>query len=298
MRVFVTGATGFIGSAIVPELLAAGHQVLGLTRSDEGAKALIAAGAEVHRGDLENLQSLRTGAASVDAVIHAAFNHDFSKFAENSTLDRLAIEAIGDELARSSRPFIVTAGLPTTPGRPATEDDEVSSDPADTPRRSEQAAMSLLKRGVQVCVMRLPQVHDRNKQGLASYLSALARDKGISAYAGDGNNRWSAVHLRDAASLYRLALEKGHAGAKYHAVAEEGVPLHAVAEAIARGLKIPVVGLSPEEAARHFGGLSFAATMDAPATSILTQQRLGWFPAQGAGLMEDLEHASEFNKPS
>ena len=293
MRVFLTGATGFVGSAIVPELLKGGHQVLGLTRSDAGVKSLIAAGAEVHRGDLEDLESLRRGAALSDGVIHAAFNHDFSKFAENCEADRRAIEVIGDALAGTDRPFVVTSGLPLTPGRLATEED-IPPVGGGSPRVSEQAAISLVVRGVRASVMRMPQVHDRDKHGLATYLIALAREKRISAYVGGGLNRWPAVHRLDAAPLYVLALEKGSAGARYHAVAEEGVSLREIAESIGKGLKIPVVSLPPEEAAGHFGWLGFPASMDAPASSALTQQRLGWQPTKKPGFMNDLTHSSAF----
>ena len=292
MRIFITGATGFIGSAIVPELLNAGHQVLGLSRSDEGAKSLLAAGAEVHRGDLEDLESLRRGAALADGVIHAGFNHDFSKFAESSEADRRAIEALGGVLEGSDRPLIVTAGLPLTPGHPATEDD--LPDSGGSPRVSEQTAIALLERGVHVSVIRLPQVHDRDKQGLATYLIAIAREKGSSAYVGAGLNRWSAVHRLDVAPVYRLVIEEGSAGKKYHAVAEEGVPIRRIAEVIGQGLKIPVVTLSAEAAASHFGGLAFAAGMDVPASSSLTQQRLGWRPTEKPGFIADLENSSAF----
>ncbi len=294
MRVFVTGATGFLGSAIVPELLGAGHQVLGLARSDEGAKSLLAAGAEVHRGDLEDLESLRSGATGSDGVIHAAFNHDFSKFAENSEADRRAIEVIGEVIEGSDRPFIVTSGLPLTPGHATTEDDVPPSGSSGTPRVSEQTAISMVARGVNVSVVRVSQVHDRDKQGLATYLIALAREKGISAYVGAGINRWPAVHRLDAAPLYRLAIEKGLAGARYHAVTEEGVSVREIAEAISQGLKMPVVALSPEEAANHFGWLAFLAGMDAPASSALTQQRLGWHPTDKPGFLADLERSSAF----
>ncbi len=294
MRVFLTGATGFVGSAIVPELLKFGHQVLGLARSDEGANSLIAAGAEVHRGDLEDLESLRSGASMSDGVIHAAFNHDFSKFAENSEADRRAIEALGDVLEGSERPLIVTSGLPPTPGHPTTEDDVPPSGSSGTPRVSEQTAISMVARGVQASVVRMSQVHDRDKQGLATYMIAVAREKGISAYVGAGLNRWPAVHRLDAAPLYRLALEKGSAGARYHAVAEEGASVREIAEAIGRGLKLPVVSLSPEEAASHFGWLGFAVSMDAPASSALTQQRLGWRPTEKSGFIADLERSSAF----
>lgn len=294
MRIFVTGATGFVGSAIVSELLNAGHQVLGLARSDKGAKSLVTAGAEVHRGDLEDLESLRSGAAMSDGVIHAAFNHDFSKFAENSEADRRAIEVMGDVLEGSDRPLIVTSGLPLTPDHLTTEDDVPPSGSGGTPRVSEQTAISMVARGVCASVVRMSQVHDQDKQGLATYMIALAREKGISAYVGAGLNRWPAVHRLDVAPIYRLALEKRSAGARYHAIAEEGVSVREIAEAIGRGLKIPIVALSPEEASSHFGWLGFPVTMDAPASSALTQQRLGWHPTEKPGFIADLERASAF----
>jgi nucleoside-diphosphate-sugar epimerase len=287
MRVFVTGATGFIGSAVVSELLANGHQVLGLTRSEEGAAALAAAGAETIHGSLEDLDSLRRGASGADGVIHTAFIHDFSKFEENCEIDRRAIEALGDALAGSNRPLVVSSGLPVP-----TEDDVPP--PGPLPRVSEQTAISLVERGVCAMVMRLPQVHDRDKQGLVSYLIALAREKGISVYVGAGLNRWPAVHRLDVAPLYRLALEKGSAGARYHAVAEEGVSLRDIAEAIGRGLKIPVVAKSPEEAPGHFGWMGLFAGMDLTASSALTQQRLGWHLTDKPGMIADLDHASAF----
>jgi nucleoside-diphosphate-sugar epimerase len=287
MRVFVTGATGFIGSHIVRELLDAGHQVLGLTRSDAGAESLIAAGAAVHRGDLENLESLRSGAANSDGVIHTAFIHDFSKFKENCEIDRRAIEALGDGLAGTNRPLIVSAGIGAlAPGRVATEDMDALLNPA-MPRVSEQVGLAQISRGVNVSVVRLPQVHDTTRQGLISYAIQIAREKGVSAYVGDGSNRWSAAHVSDVAHLYRLALEKHEAG-RYHAVGEEGVAMREIAEVVGRGLKVPVVSLSQQEAQAHFGWLATFAGFDMPASSALTQQRLGWRPT-GPGLIADLE---------
>jgi nucleoside-diphosphate-sugar epimerase len=290
MRIFLTGATGFIGSAIIPELLDAGHQVLGLTRSEAGAQALLAAGAEPHRGDIEDLESLRSGAAGADGVIHAAFNHDFSRFIENCENDRRAIEAIGSVLVGSDRPLVITSGTGmgnTAPGQPATEDSFNPNHP--NPRKaSELAASSVADRGVNVTVMRLPQVHDPVKQGLITYAVTLAREKGQSAYLGDGLNRWPAVHVLDAARLYRLALEKGKAGSRYHAVAEEGVPVRDVAEIIGRGLKLPVVSLSAEQVPAHFGWLAAFVGLDMPASSAQTQKQLGWRPT-GPGLIADLE---------
>ncbi|MBC7806266.1 MAG: SDR family oxidoreductase [Akkermansiaceae bacterium] len=294
MRIFVTGATGFVGSAIVPELLGAGHRVLALSRSDEGARSLLAAGAEVHRGDLEDLESLRSGADVSDGIIHVGFNHDFSRFAENSETDRRAIEMMGSVLEGSNRPLIVTSGVPLTPHHLTTEDDVPPPGSGGTPRVSEQTAIALVARGVRALVVRMSQVHDRDKQGLATYLIALAREKGISAYVGAGINRWPAVHRFDAATIYRLVLEKGLTGARYHAVAEEGVSVREIAEAIGRGLKIPVVALSPDEAKNHFGWLAFPVSMDAPVSSTLTQQRLGWHPTEKPGFIADLERSSAF----
>lgn len=291
MRVFVTGATGFIGSALVPQLLDAGHKVLGMARSDAGAKSLAATGAEVHRGDLQDLESLRSGAAAADAVIHTAFIHDFSKFRENCEIDQRAIEALGAVLAGSDRPLIVTSGLALlVDGRPATEKDAAPPVSESYPRGSEQAAMELAERGVRASVVRLPQVHDTVKQGLISYAIAVARQKGTVGYVGDGSNRWAAAHVLDAARVYRLALEKGEPGARYHAVAEEGVPVREIAEVIGRGLKLPVVSLTTqEEATAHFGWLAGFAGRDLTGSSEITRQKLGWKPT-GPSLLTDLEN--------
>ncbi len=292
MRVFVTGATGFVGSAILPKLLAAGHQVLALARSEASAAALTDAGAEVHRGDLHDLQALRAGAAGADGVIHAAFDHDFSKFVENSEADRRAIEAMGEAVAGSDRPLIITSGLPLVQGRAATEEDGATG--GRSPRTSEQVAMALADRGVRAAVVRMSQVHDRDKQGLATYMVAVARDKGVSAYIGSGVNRWPAVHRLDAGAIYLLALEKAVAGARYHAVDEEGVAMQGIAEAIGQGLNMPVVSLSQERAPDHFGWLAMPVGMDAPATSALTRERLSWAPEQEAGFLADLTRSRLF----
>ena len=286
MRVFITGATGFVGSHVVSELIAAGHQVLGLARSDAGAQALTAAGADVQRGAMEDAASLRNGAAAADAVLHLAFEHDFSKFQENCQADRQAIEVLGSVLMGSDRPLIVTSGVAglAGPGQLATEGDAVPPD-FPFPRVSEQTALAL--EGVHASVMRLSQIHDTTRQGLVSYLVATAREKGVSAYLGDGSNRWAAAHVSDVARLYRLALEKPAAGARYHAVAEEGVPLREIAEAIGHGLGMRVVSLSPAEAAGHFGWLGAFAGNDLAASSVKTQRDLSWEPT-GPGLLADL----------
>ena len=292
MRVFVTGATGFIGSAIVPQLLRSGHRVLGLARSDRGAQSLAAAGAEVHRGDLEDLDSLRRGAAQAEAVIHTAFNHDFSKFAANCEADRRVIEALGDVLAGSGGLLIVTSGTGIAgagPGSLSTEDAPPVSSQVIPRAASEEAAAAVAARGGRVVVVRLPQVHDTVKQGLVTYAIQIARQKGVSAYVGDGRNRWPAAPRLDAARLYLLALEKARAGARYHAVAEEGVPVRDIAETIGRGLGVPVVSIAPEEAAAHFGWLAAFAGMDAPASSAQTREELGWNPT-GPSLLSDLEN--------
>jgi nucleoside-diphosphate-sugar epimerase len=294
MKIFVTGATGFIGSAIVRELIDAGHQVLGLSRSDTGAKTLIAAGAQVRRGDLRDLESLRDGAAMSDGVIHTGFIHDFSSFAENCEIDKRAIEALGSALEGSARLLLVTSGLATVAeGRTPTEEDAPRPPSTAYPRASEATAEMLLKRGVRVSVVRLPQVHNTIKQGLVTYATAVAREKGVSAYVGDGLNRWAAVHVLDTARLYSLALEKQEAGARYHAIAEEGVPFREIAEAIGHGLKVPVVSKSPEEAAAHFGGIGMFVGRDLIGSSVQTQQRLGWRPT-GPGLIIDLDRAHYF----
>jgi len=294
MRVFVTGATGFIGSALTNELVNAGHRVLGLARSDEGAKALTAVGAQVHRGSLEDLASLRSAASKSDGVIHLAFIHDFAKFQENCETDRRAIEALGAALSGSDRPLIVTSGTGiVAPGRLSTEEDAPAVSSASIPRvASEEAAAAVRERGLRVSVVRLPQVHDRRRQGLITYAIDIARQKGVSAYVGDGKNRWPAVHLLDAARLYRLVIEKGGAGARYHAVAEEGVPLRQIAEIIGRRLNLSVVSKSPAEAMEHFGWLGVFAGHDSPASSALTRERLGWHPV-GPALIADLERADK-----
>ncbi|MET4803834.1 SDR family oxidoreductase [Bradyrhizobium sp. LB11.1] len=290
MRIFITGATGFIGSAVLPELLKAGHQVIGMTRSDEGAQALVAAGAEVHSGTLEDLESIRSGAAKADAVIHTAFDHDFSKFVENCEKDRRVIGALGSALKGSDRPLLITSGTGMGGGKhgqPATEDVFDTSHP--NPRiASELAGIELLDAGVNVSVMRLPQVHNTVKQGLISPLVEIAREKGVSAYVGEGRNRLPAGHLNDVAQLYRLAIENKEPGARYNAVGEEGVEARAIAEALARGLKLPAVSVSPERAVEHFGWMGMFVGMDMPASSAQTRAKLGWHP-NGPKLIADLD---------
>ncbi len=290
MRIFLTGATGFVGSAIIPELINAGHQVLGLTRSDAGAETLVAAGAEPHRGDLEDLASLRSGAAKSDGVIHCAFDHDFSNFVANCEKDRRVIEALGEALAGSDRPFVITSGTGmgnSIPGQLATEDVFNAEHP--NPRRaSEIAGIAAGERGVNVSVVRLPQVHDPVKQGLITPYIQTCRDKGSVAYIGDGQNRWPAAHISDVARLYRLVFEKHEAGSRYNAVAEEGVKVRDMAEVIGRGLKLPVVSLTPEQAGAHFGWMGAFVSWDMPASGAHTQQLLGWHPT-GPSMLADLE---------
>lgn len=290
MRIFVTGATGFIGTPLVQDLISAGHKVTGLARSDEAAQALSAAGAEAHRGSLEDPASLRAGAALSDGVVHLGFIHDFSKFQENCAIDARAIEALGATLAGSDRPFLITSGTgmgSRGPGQTATEDQFDAKHP--NPRSaSEIAANALLTRGVNVSVVRLPQVHNTLKQGLVTYAITVAREKGVSSYIGDGRNRWPAAHVLDVARLYKLALEKHEAGARYHAVAEEGIPMREVAEAIGRGLKVPVRSIPADEAPSHFGWLGMFAGFDMPASSAITRKKLDWHPT-GPGLIVDLE---------
>ena len=291
MRVFLTGATGFIGSRIVPALIGAGHQVLGLTRSDSGARWLEKAGAEAHPGTLEDPGSIADGAARADAVIHTAFDHDFSRFVENCEKDRRVIEAIGAVLAGSNRPFIITSGTgmgSRGPGQLAVEDVFDRDHP--NPRRlSELTGEEIGNHGVSVAVVRLPQVHDTVKQGLISPAIEIAREKGLSAYVADGNNRWPAAHVTDVARLYRMALDNHRPGARWHAVDEEGVPVRQIAEVIGAGLGVPVKALSVDKAAEHFGWLAGFAAMDLQASSTLTRDRLGWKPT-GPGLLEDLRN--------
>jgi nucleoside-diphosphate-sugar epimerase len=294
MHVFVTGATGWVGSAVIEELRANGHTVIGLARSDEGAAALSSAGVDVHRGSLEDLESLRSGAASADAVIHTAFNHDFSRFAENAAVEQGAIEAIASALTGTNKPLIVTSGVAMiAPGRIVTEDD-VRDAGLPFPRDPESVASAAAQRGIPVSIVRLsPSVHGKGDHGFVPIVVGLAREHGVSAYSGDGNNRWPGVHRRDAARLYRLALERAADYAVYHAVADEGVSFREIAHVIGRQLNLPVTSLSGEDAAAHFGWFQHFAAIDAPASSAKTRHSLGWKPTE-PGLVEDLDSEAYF----
>ncbi len=295
MRIFVTGATGFIGTELVKELVEAGHQVRGLARSDAGAEQLKGLGAEVHRGDLKNLDSLRTGAKDTDVVVNLAFNHeDMSKFAENGEDERKAVEALGSVLA-PGKLLVVTSGTGLASGGPGhlRKESDPPASSASVPRQPEDTARAVAQRGVRVAIVRLPQVHDTRKQGLVPFLTQTARQKGISACVGDGANRWAAAPLKDVAHLYRLVVESteqnlnGPGVTVYHAVQEEGVTLREIAETLGKGLNVPVVSLAPEEAADHFGWLAHFAGLDMPASSEWTRKTSGWEPT-GPGLIEDL----------
>lgn len=295
MRVFVTGATGFIGTELVKELIEAGHQVRGMARSDVGAEQLNAAGAEVHRGNLEDLDSLRSGATGMDVVVNLAFDHDFSKFAQSAENEIKAIEALGFVL-EPGKLLVVTSGTGLAEGGPGHVRTEKSPPVMNQaiPRNPEQAAKTVTEQGVHVAIVRLPQVHDTRKQGLIPFLTQTAREKGASAYVGDGANRWAAAPLQDVAHLYRLAVEKtGQGYTVYHAVQEEGVSIRKIAETLGTGLKVPVVSLTPEQAAEHFGWLAHFAGLDMPASSDWTRQTLGWEPT-GPGLIEDLTNMKYF----
>ncbi|SBS75766.1 conserved hypothetical protein [uncultured Mycobacterium sp.] len=292
MKLFVTGASGWVGSAVVPELLGAGHQVLGLARSDASAQALTAQGAEVHRGDLADLDCLRSGAKAADGVIHLAFHHDFDNFTDAGELDRQAITALGESLADSGRPLVVTSGTAGhAVGQVLTEDQPANPQ---SPRASEQAALAFADRGVRVSIVRLaPTVHGNGDHGFVPRLIDIARDKGVAAYVGDGANRWSAVHRDDTAVLFRLAVEGAPTGTVVHAIGEEGVATRDIAEAIGRHLSVPATSVAPENALDHFGWIGAFFALDIPASSAITRQRLGWEPT-GIGLLEDLDQGHYF----
>ena len=285
MKVFVTGASGFVGAAVVQELLKAGHQVRGLARSDASAQAIEAMGAEAFRGSIDDPDSLTRGATGMDGVIHTAFNHDFSQFMAAAATDEQAIGALGKALAGSGKPLVVAAGLAGAPaGQTLTED----TTPAPGPRKSEPAALALVGQGVRATVVRLaPSVHDAGDHGFVPYLIQVAREQGKAAYIGDGQNRWAGVHRRDAAHLFRLALERGEAGARYHAVGDEAVPFRELAEEIGRHLGVPAVSITAEEAPAHFGWMALFAGMSLTGSGKLTQERLDWQPTH-MGLLADM----------
>jgi nucleoside-diphosphate-sugar epimerase len=295
MRVFVTGASGWVGSAAVPELINAGHHVVGLARSETSADALTAAGAEVLRGSLEDLDSLRDGATKSDGVIHLAFIHDFNNYEAANQTDRQAIATMGAVLEGSDRPFVIASGVATTArGRPATENDPPAPDFPRTP--SATMTVALAGNGVRSSVVRLPPTtHGRGDNGFVPTLIGIARDKGVSGYIGDGSNVWPAVHRSDAARVFRLALEQARAGSVWHAVGDEGVPTRTIADVIGRHLDIPVTSIAPEGAGEHFGWMGVFWAINAPASSELTRARLGWQPT-GPGLVEDLEQGHYFQK--
>lgn len=298
MRVFVTGASGWIGSAVVPELLAAGHHVIGLARTDTAAAALAAAGAEPRRGDLDDPEGLRSAAAAADAVVHLAFKHDFADFAAAGSTERAVVEVIGSELEGSDRAFLVASGVALLhPGRVATEQDVPPTTGPDAPRGgSEQLALDYARRGVRSVALRFaPTVHGDGDGGFVSTLVAVAREKGVAGYVGDGANRWPAVHRRDAARAVAAALERSPAGSVVHVVGEEGVPARRIAEAIGRGLDVPAVSVAPEDAAGHFGWIGMFFALDVPASSRLTQEQLQWTPT-GPGLLDDLATGHYFRR--
>lgn len=291
MRVFVTGATGFVGTEVVKDLIKGGHQVRGLTRSEEGAKQLTALGAEVQRGDLADIESLRAGAAGMDAVVNVAFNSDYSKFVQSAEEELKAIEVLGASL-EPGKLLVVTSAIGMVGGAPGQlrRETDAAVDIPSLPRRPEQAGHAVAEKGVRVAIVRLPQVHDTHKQGLVTLLIQTAREKGFSAYVGDGATRWAAGPVKDVAHLYRLAVEKSGPGVStYHAVEEEGVTVRVIAEAIGKGLQIPIVSIAPEKANEHFGMFGPFATQDMPASSEWTRKTLNWTPS-GPGLIEDLSN--------